>query len=168
MTFQRKSSYIGHFPVHFLDPAVRKQSVGVEGRLSPTAHLISGVPQGTVLGPCLFLIHLMDISANTSAGTSVSSFADDTRLLRGIQDEHDCELLQDDLDHIYSWAEDIGMQFNAGKFELVRFWLDHDLAPDILYMAPDGGPIDVEEKDSLRELGVRLSADLSFNVQHAD
>jgi hypothetical protein len=58
-------------------------------------------------------------------------------------------MLQEDLDQIYSWAEDIGMQFNAGKFELVRFWLDHDKAPDILYMAPDGGPI--EEKNSLRD-----------------
>ena len=41
-------------------------------------------------------------------------------------------MLQEDLDQIYSWAEDIGMQFNAGKFELVWFWLDHDNAPDIL------------------------------------
>ena len=147
----------------FLDPTIRKQSVGVDGRLSPLTSVVSGVPQGTVLGPCLFLIHLMGISTNISAGTTASSFADDTRLLRGITDEDDCEMLQEDLDQIYSWAEDIGMQFNAGKFELVRFWLDHDNAPDILYMAPDGGPI--EEKDSLRDLGVRISSDLSFSMQ---
>ena len=154
---------MGHWLAAFLDPTIRKQSVGVDGRLSPLADVISGVPQGTVLGPCLFLIHLMGISHNLSAETSVSSFADDTRLLRGILEEHDCEMLQDDLDQVYSWAEEIGMKFNAGKFELVRFWLDHDLAPDILYMAPDGGPI--EEKDSLRDLGVRLSSDLSFTMQ---
>ena len=82
----------------------------------------------------------MGISHNLSAETSVSSFADDTRLLRGILEEHDCEMLQDDLDQVYSWAEEIGMKFNAGKFELVRFWLDHDLAPDILYMALMEGP----------------------------
>ena len=154
---------MGHWLAAFLDPTIRKQSVGVDGRLSPLAAVISGVPQGTVLGPCLFLIHLMGISHNLSAETSVSSFADDTRLLRGIIEEHDCELLQDDLDQVYSWAEEIGMKFNAGKFELVRFWLDHDLAPDILYMGPDGGPI--EEKDSLRDLGVRVSSDLSFTLQ---
>ena len=55
------------------------------------------------------------------------------------------------------------MLFNAGKFELLRFWLDRESAPDILYMAPDGGPI--EEKECLRDLGVRISTDLSFNVQ---
>ena len=55
------------------------------------------------------------------------------------------------------------MLFNAGKFELLRFWQDRDAALDILYMAPDGGPI--EEKDSLRDLGVRISTDLSFSDQ---
>ena len=55
------------------------------------------------------------------------------------------------------------MVFNAGKFELLRFWLDRDIAPDILYMAPDGSPI--EEKDCLRDLGVRVSTDLTFTTQ---
>ena len=154
---------MGHWLAAFLDPSIRKQSVGVEGRLSPLVPVISGVPQGTVLGPCLFLVHLMGISSNISPETSASSFADDTRLQRGIADEKDCELLQEDLDKVYTWAEDIGMMFNAGKFELLRFWLDRESAPDILYMAPDGGPI--EEKDSLRDLGVRVSTDLSFSTQ---
>ena len=114
---------MGHWLAAFLDPSVRMQSVGVDWRLSTLTSVVSGVPQGTVLGPCLFLIHLMGISTNLSAGTRASSFADDTRLLRGITDEDDCEVLQEDLDQIYSWAEDIGMQFNAGKFELVMFWL---------------------------------------------
>ena len=60
-------------------------------------------------------------------------------------------------------TDQTGMLFNAGKFELLRFWQDRDAAPDILYMAPDGGPI--EEKDSLRDLGVRISTDLSFSDQ---
>ena len=128
----------------FLDPKVRKQAVGVDGRLSPLVSVVSGVPQGTVLGPCLFLVHLMDIAIKLSDGTSASSFADDTRLQRGITSEGDCELLQADLDRVYSWAEEVGMLFNASKFELLRFWQTHDDAPDILYMAPDGSPI--EEK----------------------
>ena len=121
------------------------------------------MPQGTVLGPCLFLIHLMEISENLSPGTIVSSFADDTRLQRGITEEKDCETLQEDLDTVFSWAEEVGMVFNAGKFELLRFWLDRDAAPDVLYLSPEGGPI--EEKESLRDLGVRISTDLSFSEQ---
>ena len=123
------------------------------------------MPQATVLGPCLFLIHLMGISDNLSPDTVTTSFADDTRLLRGIKDEEDCEMLQEDLEKVYAWAEEVGMVFNAGKFELLRFWVDKEAAPDILYQAPDGGPI--EEKDCLRDLGVRISSDLSFSQQIA-
>ena len=154
---------VGCWIAAFLDPSVRKQAVGVDGRLSGLVSVISGVPQGTVLGPCLFLIHLLDIAANLSAGTTASSFADDTRLQHGITSEEDCETLQKDLDSLYSWAESVGMLFNAGKFELLRFWQDRNTAPDILYMDPDGGPI--EEKDTLRDLGVRISTDLTFKAQ---
>ena len=63
----------------------------------------------------------------------------------------------------YEWAAEVGMVFNAGKFELLRFWLDRESAPDILYLSPDGGPI--EEKEYLRDLGVRVSTDLTFNDQ---
>ena len=55
------------------------------------------------------------------------------------------------------------MVFDACKFELLRFWVDRDAAPDILYFAPDGSPI--EEKECLRDLGVRVSTDLTFSVQ---
>ena len=138
---------------------MRKQAVGVGGRLSGLVSVISR----TVFGPCLFLIHLLDNAVSLSAGTTASSFADDTRLQHGITCEEDCEQLQKDLDSLYSWAESVGMLFNAGKFELLRFWQDRGTAPDILYMDPDGGPI--EEKDTLRDLGVRISTDLSFKEQ---
>ena len=154
---------VGCWIAAFLDPSVRKQAVGVDGRLSGLVPVISGVPQGTVLGPCLFLIHLLDIAVNLSAGTKASSFADDTRLQHGISTEEDCETLQKDLDSLYSWAESVVMHFNDKKFDLLRFWPDRDSAPDILYLAPDGGPI--EEKDTLRDLGVRVSTDLTFGDQ---
>ena len=93
---------MGHWLAAFLN-LVRKQAVGVEGRLSSLTPVVSGVPQGTVLGPCLFPIHLIDISSSISKETTASSFADDTRIQRGIVNEEDCEMLQEDLDKVYSW-----------------------------------------------------------------
>ena len=66
----------------FLDPKSRMQAVRVDGRISPLVHVLSGVPQGTVLGPILFLVHIRGISHSLSQGTSASSFADDTRVVR--------------------------------------------------------------------------------------
>ena len=154
---------VGIWLAAFLDSAVRQQAVGVDGCLSDLVAVISGVPQGTVLGPCLFLVHLMGISSSVSADTHLSSFADDTRLLRGVRSTEDCELLQADLQKVYMWAEEIGMKFNSKKFEVLRFSSNKDGAPDFSYLAPDGGFI--EEKKHLRDLGVRVASDLSFNVQ---
>jgi len=62
----------------------RTQQVTVEGQLSSQSKVISGVPQGTVLGPLLFLILISDIDKDITAST-VSSFADDTRVLKEIK-----------------------------------------------------------------------------------
>ena len=63
----------------------------------------SGVRQGTVLGPLLFLIMISDIDKDVSA-LNVVSFADDTRIYTKIHDALDCDLLQQDLNHVYDWA----------------------------------------------------------------
>ena len=75
----------------------------MEGVISALSPVISGVPQGTVLGPVLFLLHIADIAHNVSAGTTTNSYVDDTRVQRSISDvDQDCRALQEDLDTIYS------------------------------------------------------------------
>ena len=64
--------------------------------------MLSGVPQGTVLGPLLFLIMISDIDKDVSASKLVS-FADDTRLYYGVADVTDCDNLQFDLNAAYDW-----------------------------------------------------------------
>ena len=135
----------------------------MDGRLSTLRPVISGVPQGTVIGPILFLVHIALMGSDLSSGTTITSFADDTRLKRGITTEEDCIALQEDLEMVYSWADEVNMHFNQDKFEVLRFWADKSAAPDILYMSPDGGPI--EEKDCTRDLGVQVGTDLTFSVQ---
>ena len=137
------------------------QAVRVDGRISPLVHVLSGVPQGTVLGPILFLVHIRGISHDLSQGTSASSFADDTRVVRGISSPEDCEQLQTDLQSIYNWANEINMEFNSTKFEWVRYSAK-ELAPAHSYLGPDAA--NIEQKDSLSDLGVLMSNDLSFSL----
>ena len=112
---------VGCWIASFLDPTFRQQAVVVEGTVSNLSPVISGVPQGTVLGPVLFLIHISDIASGLSAGTTATSFADDTRVQRCVRPEKDCSDLQSDLQLMYSWAERVNMHFNSDKFECLRF-----------------------------------------------
>ena len=153
---------VGCWLAAFLDSTNRKQAVVVEGRLSSLSPVISGVPQGTVLGPVLFLIHIADIARGVSPGTSTTSYVDDTRASRSIVDiQGDSQVLQQDLDSIYSWAKDVNMEFNSEKFECLRYWPGGQ-KPDLTYTSPDGKII--EERPHLRDLGVEMSSDLTFRV----
>ena len=154
---------VGCWIAAFLDSSARQQAVVVDGRVSSLSPVISGVPQGTVLGPILFLIHIRDIADGLSSGTTATSFADDTRVKRGIQCQQDCATLQADLRVIYSWASKVNMHFNGDKFECLRICPGKSNPTDFDYLGPDGESIEV--KDSLKDLGVYLSSNLSFKVQ---
>ena len=108
------------------------------------------------MGPVLFLVHIRNIFQDLSLGTTASSFADDTRVQRGVYSGTDCSALQADLQLIYSWSEKVNMTFNREKFECMRYWADPAKAPDYQYSGPDSKPIKV--KTDLRDLGVQLSS----------
>ena len=161
------SGKIGVWLAKFLSN--RFQVVACDGIKSSRAAVISGVPQGTVLGPVLFLVLILDIAARTSSGTRVSSFADDTRASRGMKTSADPVQLQTDLKTIYQWAEDVNMKFNGDKFECIRYWPDQDLGAvfkeEFKYTNEEGECI--EEKEDIKDLGVLLSNDFSFS-KHID
>ena len=92
----------------------RQQSVAVIGTTSSEAQVRSGIPQGSVLGPLLFLIHISDINYEITDST-VSCFAEDTRILLGIIDE-DTQMLQNYLIKLYKWADTNNTKFTSNKF----------------------------------------------------
>ena len=133
---------VGCWLAAFLDSTNWQQAVVVEGRISALSPVISGVPQGTVLGPILFLLHISDIAREVSPRTITSSYVDDTRANRTITDPVvDCKALQEDLGSIYRWAEDVNMMFNSVKFECIRFWPSKTTKPENKYLSPDQTPI---------------------------
>lgn len=96
----------------------RQQLVLLEGEKSSTATVDSGVPQGTVLGPLLFLIYINDLPDNIKS--NVKLFADDCLLYREIHTESDTHKLQKDLDTLQTWEQTWQMKFNADKCFVIR------------------------------------------------
>ena len=75
----------------------------VDGEISNWKPVLSGVPQGSVLGPVLFLIYINDLEEGVTS--KILKFADDTELLRKIQGNEDKQQLQDDIDKLMKWSE---------------------------------------------------------------
>ena len=114
---------------------MRKQIILANGVLSKPSDVRSGVPQGTVLGPVLFLILINDIDKNIDSFTSL--FTDDTRVVKAIIDEEDVEKLQADLDKLYEWQESNNMLFNGKKFEILRYATNANLKESTVFFTPN-------------------------------
>ena len=98
----------------------RQQRVVLDGSASADSPVLSGVPQGTVLGPLMFLLYVNDIGAKVSPQTSIKLFADDCLLYRTINSVEDERQLQQDLDTMIEWSNTWLMRFNAAKCHLIK------------------------------------------------
>ena len=127
---------------------------------SERVKVINGVPQGTVLGPVLFIVMLNDIVAKTKLSSVLKSFADDTRILRPIQHPIDTSNLQRDLLEIYNWTDYNNMVFNEEKFELLQYGTNRNLKGETNYKGSSGKPVHAVEH--VKDLGVTMSNDATF------
>ena len=96
----------------------RSQKVVLDGQASDPVPVLSGVPQGSVLGPVLFLIFINDLPDNIRS--SVRLFAFNCVLYRNIKSPIDCQILQDDLNSLSQWETDWQMKFNVTKCHSMR------------------------------------------------
>ena len=90
------------------------------GGVSKDSPVLSGVPQGTVLGPLLFIIMISDINKDILS-SKIISFADDTRVYTNITQIENSDSLQMDINYIYLWAINNNMLFNHHKFNYISF-----------------------------------------------
>ena len=104
----------------------RQQCVAVNGSTSSEVQVRSDVPQVSVLEPLLFLIHISDINYEI-ADSTVSCIADDSRILLGLKDEEDTQMLQNDLHKLFKWAGTNYMKFNANNLELQRYGKEQEI-----------------------------------------
>ena len=104
----------------------RVQRVGVEGGLSSPTDVISGVPQGYVLGPLLFLIYIDGLSGIQLSGGSIVLFADDLLLHRVVTCIEDFVCVQNDIDELCNWLSYHKMALNPPKNASLCSYLEKD------------------------------------------
>jgi len=98
----------------------REQRVWLRGKGSDWRKVTSGVPQGSVLGPVLFLIFINDI--DKSLVNNILKFADDTKIYGKVLSSEARERLQEDIDRLMKWSQDWQMQFNVDKCQGNALW----------------------------------------------
>ena len=86
--------------------------------VSDQVSVVSGVPQGSVLGPCLFLLFINDLAQDLES--TVRLFADDTIAYLVVDSQQDAHRLQRDLDRLGEWEEKWQMEFHPDKCQVLR------------------------------------------------
>src|ERR1043165_9568775 len=82
----------------------RRQKVGIGDKQSSWTTVLSGVPQGSLLGPLLFVLFINDIDYGILS--KISKFADDTKLCRAVGNEKEAEILREGLRRAFRWSQD--------------------------------------------------------------
>ena len=164
-----KSHGMGNSIINWIEQWLtdRRQRVVVDGEVSSWKSVLSGVPQGSVLGPILFLVYIDDLEEGVTGNiiccllqiSILLKFADDTKLFRKTKEIGDKKKLQDDIDKLVRWSEKWQMLFNFGKCKCLHTGpgntgMNYEMGGTILSKT-------VKEKD----LGVSMNANMKVSEQ---
>ena len=139
----------------------RRQRVVVNGSKSSWVPVRSGVPQGTVIGPILFLAYINDIKSGIQSDMRL--FADDSIIYRKINSDEDQRVLSEDLKKLQNWAEKWQMIFKPEKCFVMN--ITNRRNPSLYTYSMSDTPLSVVK--SLKYLGIFIDNNLNFN-EHCD
>ena len=140
----------------------RRQRVRANGELSEFKPVLSGVPQGSILGPVLFTLYVNDIPSELE--TLISLYADDTKIYSAITSESSIESLKSDLQKLENWANVMQMKFHPAKCKVMHLGKNNPKA-NYSMKAADGTNHILEETELEKDLGVQVDNQLKFS-QH--
>ena len=145
----------------------RRQRVAVRGAFSDWLAVLSGIPQGSVLGPLLFVLYINDLPDNIRS--EVFMFADDTKVFREIRDDTDRATLQADLDELQTWSTKWLLKFHPDKCKTMTVTRkkEPEARSYVMKKKVDGAEVEhvLTKVDSEKDLGIKVDAKLSFE-QH--
>jgi hypothetical protein len=120
----------------------------------------SGVPQGSILGPMLFLFYINDLPDYVSPETVCALFADDAKCYKEISTERDCLYLQRDINNLLLWSTKWDMNFNISKCKLLS--ITRKRKPFVFNYTMGDNHID--RVDSMCDLGVEVTSNLTWDL----
>ena len=141
----------------------RRQKVVMGDCCSEWSLVTSGVPQGSVLGPLLFVIYINDLPDRVQS--LFEMYADDSKAFADVSDSARVHGLQEDLDSVSEWCDKWLMKLNAGKCKVMHLGRNNEKADYNLIDRDTGMRRDLEETDCERDLGVLISSDMSRRKQ---
>ena len=137
----------------------RQQRVVISGSCSEWIHIKSGVPQGSILGPLLFLIYINDIVDNIRS--DILLFADDTSLLKPITDpDQSIQDINSDLQLLKDWSEQWLVNFNPTK---TKYMIFTKKLQKVNYKALYLGEQKIDKVSNHKQLGITFADDLSWD-----
>ena len=142
----------------------RQQTVKVSNGYSDWFPVLSGVPQGSVLGPILFIIYINDLSTSCPDLHTLYLFADDAKCFASIRSSADYILFQKSLDSISNWSNLWQLNLAADKCQIITFSYHKDPLTFNYFV----NNIPLIRVDEILDLGVRFSHDLSFSPHIKD
>ena len=144
----------------------RKQRVVLNGHASEWLPVLSGVPQGSVLGPLLFIVFINDIDKALNPDTSIFKFADDTKVFRVVNTDEERAELQRDIDNLLAWSDKWQMLFNADKCKIMHFGKNNQrFSYTMGGYAPAGSVLEASAQE--KDVGVIVHESLKPSTQVA-
>lgn len=141
----------------------RIQSVVIGNHKSSSLNVLSGVPQGSIIGPSLFILFLNDITDGLSDETNIFMYADDTKIWREIHNDDDHAILQKDIDYLMDWALLNKMRFHPSKCKVIAV----SRSQPETSLSYSMGQLVLDYCDSEKDLGLHINRTLNWTL-HCD
>ena len=137
----------------------RTQFVKINNSCSKRLDVTSGVPQGSVLGPTLFIYFINDLP-NSAINTPMKIFADDTKVYKSIESENDVKQLQSAIDNMFEWTQKWLLKFNNEKCKILH--LGKNNPKHEYFIGNDDQRILMDVTELEKDLGVHIDPNLNF------